>query len=524
MDVSRRRRLWIAGVGVAVAVAAVIVRLLPDTAPDSDFAVIDLAVFRVLHGWQAVGPYSRFGWNHPGPIYFQLLAPLYALGGLRHLSVVLTVAAMNAASLIGLAAILRRNSPAMLWAAVVWLVVYLVRLDGLLASPWNPYVPLLPLALLLASAAAAASGAYRLLPLVVGLASFVIQTHVGFAAVAVAAVAATGAIIGVDWLGAARRGLRLDRSLVRGLAAAAALGVLLWAVPLIDEVRPGGLHNLRQLATYLTETAPHNPRLSAQAFEHLIVAPFTPHLQLWSNTPLPGRELEVRRIVQIQAAALVAATIVFFRRRQRFERNLAVIVMLTSLAGLAAVRRLPEAPLEYTLLWVTILGVMAWTIASAVPIAALLEWITRRSGGRPLLSWRWLTATLIVMVVAACLHDVVALRAADVRNSTYIERLTALVRTKLDRLGAREPFIRVPQAFWGVATGVVLQLRLAGLSPHVDADWVSMFGPDCAPTGREPVTIVFAKQPVDAVDSRASGERLGQVDDIIVYAVTPAGR
>src|SRR5690348_17774394 len=28
-----------------------------------------------------VGPYSRYGWHHPGPLYFYLLAPVYTLAG-----------------------------------------------------------------------------------------------------------------------------------------------------------------------------------------------------------------------------------------------------------------------------------------------------------------------------------------------------------------------------------------------------------------------------------------------------------
>src|SRR5438876_7442456 len=82
-------RFWRRTLGTAavVAILVVAIRLVPDTAPESDHAVIDLSVLNVLHGTQMVGAYSRYGWHHPGPLYFQLLSPLYLLSGYRHLSV-----------------------------------------------------------------------------------------------------------------------------------------------------------------------------------------------------------------------------------------------------------------------------------------------------------------------------------------------------------------------------------------------------------------------------------------------------
>jgi hypothetical protein len=40
-----------------------------------DLAVIELSVRNALRGHPLLGPYSRFGWDHPGPALFYLLAP-----------------------------------------------------------------------------------------------------------------------------------------------------------------------------------------------------------------------------------------------------------------------------------------------------------------------------------------------------------------------------------------------------------------------------------------------------------------
>jgi hypothetical protein len=46
-----------------------------------------------------LGPYSRFGWHHPGPLYFYLLAPLYAAGGFRFVGINVSAAIINLTSL-----------------------------------------------------------------------------------------------------------------------------------------------------------------------------------------------------------------------------------------------------------------------------------------------------------------------------------------------------------------------------------------------------------------------------------------
>jgi hypothetical protein len=44
--------------------------------PASDFALLELSTGEALRGAQLLGPYSRFGWRHPGPAYVYLQAPL----------------------------------------------------------------------------------------------------------------------------------------------------------------------------------------------------------------------------------------------------------------------------------------------------------------------------------------------------------------------------------------------------------------------------------------------------------------
>ena len=47
----------------------------------SDQAILALRVGDAMRFHAEVGPHSRFGWSHPGPALFYLLAPVYSLSG-----------------------------------------------------------------------------------------------------------------------------------------------------------------------------------------------------------------------------------------------------------------------------------------------------------------------------------------------------------------------------------------------------------------------------------------------------------
>lgn len=177
---------------VAAAVLLAIAWTLRQQSPShsvGDGAVLEIYALHASRGALSVGPYSRFGWNHPGPVYFYALAPAYALSHYREAALLASVLILNLLVAAALVSVVTRYGG---WphaaALVVWLAVYYLRPsahDGwdfadLLSSSWNPHAPLLPFALLLTLSAALAAGHIGVLPFIVVVASFVSQTHVAF--------------------------------------------------------------------------------------------------------------------------------------------------------------------------------------------------------------------------------------------------------------------------------------------------------------------------------------------------------
>ncbi|HRE02678.1 MAG TPA: hypothetical protein PLV68_15355, partial [Ilumatobacteraceae bacterium] len=146
------------------------------------------------------GAYSRWGWHHPGPLLYYLLAPLTWVFG--HSGALAGVVLINFACAAAAVEATRRRLGHAAAAMVVAITVVLAWALGpdLLMNPWNPRVALIPLFACGVFAWLLAGGWSKALPMVIALGSFVVQAHVGFAAVVVAIVAVAVAL----WLGVER--------------------------------------------------------------------------------------------------------------------------------------------------------------------------------------------------------------------------------------------------------------------------------------------------------------------------------
>lgn len=267
-DLLRRRPAAVLAAAATVAclplLVAVVVLRDPTWYPVGDLAQ---AAMRQESFWRhppLVGTAGRIGTleqqgNHPGPAMFWAAWPLWKLLGssawaLQVASVAVVVASLAAAVLLAFRAFGARIGLAVAAAGAV-----LVRAFGpeLLTQPWNPYTPLVPYFLFVVACWTTASGRHRHLPVAVLAGSYVVQCHVGYAPAAVLGIIT--AVAGLLWHARAEgrhpatetprpswapsgRG-RPMRTAVAWVGAAAALGVVVWLPPLIQELTgdPGNL-------------------------------------------------------------------------------------------------------------------------------------------------------------------------------------------------------------------------------------------------------------------------------------------
>ena len=153
----------------------------PDFVPNGDVATIELDVHHALHATQQTGTYSRYGFRHPGPLAFYLLAPAYWLSGCTYGGLSLGTTLLNLASVLAILLVVYRfgGFAGLLWTALL-LVLYLrflrLRRNVLFLAP---LMIILPWGLEVVLLAALAVGRLSYLPAALLVASFLVQTHVG---------------------------------------------------------------------------------------------------------------------------------------------------------------------------------------------------------------------------------------------------------------------------------------------------------------------------------------------------------
>jgi hypothetical protein len=478
-----RRRLALAllaaGVGLFLLAATLSTRSAPDTYPVADTATTSLYALRAARGELTVGSYSRFGWNHPGPLLYQLLAGPYELSGRREIAIKWTALAINLVSLGATLAILGRRSPALALATAVALAPLLWREQRLLFLAWNPFVPVLALAWAMAAAADLASRAdawrsrWGLTWLVLPL-SLCVQAHAGLALPALPCVLAAGAGASVH------RAVLDERAARLGLAVGLGVALVLWAVPLIAEVRddPG---NLRAMAAFLADPAlpRHTWARAAESAAYMTLGPWLPSWVL-VFVEVPA---SLPRWLPWALAALVVAVAVRVARAARsgepFDAVVGALSAAATLGAVVAARGVIGPMSDYLLLWATAAG----ALDAAVLLAPALRRLTRaRAAG--------LTAPGAIVVGAVVLwgaiggHRLIGKHAEQARD-TSIRALATDLQAYCDRHGIRRPLLTFDDTAWQEAAGLVLQFAKADRAIAVEDSAIYMLGRPFGRTGGE---------------------------------------
>jgi hypothetical protein len=177
-----------------------------------DLATTELLTRDVGVHTPSIGPYSRDGWHHPGPALFYALALPYRLFGRDGAALAVGAVLINAVS-VGAMGVLarRRGGTGLMLATLVGCGLLLQALGPtFLATPWNVYVTVLPYGVLLYLVWAVVRDERWALPWATVVTTFLMQTHVGYVALAfplwLAAVAWTVGVALADHRRARARG------------------------------------------------------------------------------------------------------------------------------------------------------------------------------------------------------------------------------------------------------------------------------------------------------------------------------
>lgn len=484
----------------ALAMAAVeLANIGSRSAPGGDLALLARDVDRALHAELLLGPYSRFGWNHPGPALSYWLAPFWWASGHHYGGLGLGAAVLSALMLVLVVlAVGRTVGRRAAWATSAALVgfCWTYGVDRL-REPWNPAAVVLPLAVVAVTGAAAAAGRRWWLPWCAFAATLALQSHVGSAPV-LGGFVAVAAVIGV--VGHLRSGRSTHRWWAPSLVTLALLGVM-WMPPLAQQVFDGK-GNVSEVTRFITGSpTPHHSWDSiwgpVQTMAPLTVPHYGTLLGGTGAGPRQPRLLD-RAVPVMLGAGLVIGAAVAVARRQAFGGALAAAGMVGAPLAIVAAYRVQGAVYPYLMFPVVSIGLVAW-VSCAVTITGLAA--PRLDGARPdhqrrAAAWRVkaragaLPAAVVVASVAVAASATGITPSGPLRNQPEVARLSQRVRAVPHAPTAPQVMVQFDQDRWPLAAGLVRDLEAHGYRASVPAPWRFMFGPQTKATGREQLRFV----------------------------------
>jgi hypothetical protein len=471
-------------------------RGVPDVLFTGDGAALELGTLHARHGAQLVGPYSRFGWSHPGPAFFYLAVPVYELFGERGPALNVFAFLANAVMATATVLVARQLRGAIFALAVAALLsIYeLAALPFLLANEWNPIFPILPLALLFFLTARLSLGASTVLPAFAFVASLIVQTHIGYAPAVIA-------LCAFAFFG--NRGRRVDRRWV--LPSTIAILILCWLLPLYEAAveRPGNLQRL--IAFFVPKNlAQHSWSEAVTTVVHQMAVMPWALVQTVYRRPLPAPALPIAiAFAAAQVTALSALAVWARRHDDATLKSLSMMVLVQIAVAVLAVRAIRGEVLFYLVTWISLLGLLSLVAMAACPKARFAVVPAQTAAAA-------LSAILLALALAGPVVRGSVIRPRDDDAEQIARAVQAhLLATRTDR-----PTVRmVSREVWPTAVAVVLFLHKQGIPVYVEREWAGIVGkPLIEPPGSHPA-LLFG----DA----AFKERARTRGDLTFIAATP---
>jgi hypothetical protein len=372
-------------------IAVLITRVGRDYVPTGDVGLIDTRVRDVLSTHPPlVGPYSRYGWSHPGPLMFFLIAIPSAITGQAAWATLVGGALLQGIAIVWLAWLAwRRGGLPLLAAAMVGIsLIYVTTGPWVVLEPWNPHIAIAFFALFAFQAWLFATGDHRVLFGAAITGTFLVQTHVGYAPLVVVVVAVAGvyAYFDIRWG-------RVDSSVLRSrVKRTVIVVVLLWTPALIEMVQhPPG--NLPRVASYFVRSKNAEPALGLLGGAQLLAAEFR-WLPAWLGgsdffDPLTHRANASPLLHLVLPVALLVVGLSVARRTRTSDAQRFLVMVAALLAAAPLIlANVTGVPYPYLFYWRPVIAVMlalgvggalwsagwirGWLATMLVPIAVLL--------------------------------------------------------------------------------------------------------------------------------------------------------
>ena len=457
--------------------------------PSGDWAVLTMRVEDVGRHTPLVGPYSRFGWNHPGPLMYWLLAFPYHLFGDRPEALLAAAATLNALTVAALSAVAWRRGRLPLVALTMAATAILVHAMGpaMIRDPWNPFITLLPLALTVFLVWSVIEGDFWMWPPLAFLVSFELQSHIGYLPML--------AMLGVSVFAIAWRRKSFNTLLptstkqrwwVLGLSSAVVIGC--WLPVLLDQV--AGTGNLGAIAHYFL-TNGDSPAGFGTAF-HVAVDqlrfPSAPWLGRSELAGLDGALLGSGLAALVVPILSMAGSLwLAVRTRVLAALRLQLVVIATALGGLIATARVTGPLFDWVVRWWWVIACLWWLSIVWVLWSVLCKRITSQSMQRVATGLLAVVASVVTLAATGPITSATSSTPPPSPSTGIV--LDGFLQQTLDALQGSGPLLVVTTGSVRGDYGDALRLQLerAGIQVVAESNMISHLGPQRSESNRTPV-------------------------------------
>jgi hypothetical protein len=437
-----------------------------------DFAAIELLTRDVVRHPPLVGLYSRVDWHHPGPMFFYVLALPYRLLGSDSAALDSGAVIVNGAALVATVWIARRRGGLALMCCTLLGLSLLVHGLGpdFIRSPWNPSLPVLPFALMTFLVWSMLEQDAWALPAGVVVATFLVQTHVGYVLIALPML-----LLGiVALLAYGRRGEQARLSVIGALLISIGVGVVLWIPPIIDQFTntPG---NLGRVVNYFQH--PDDKTHSFLQAWRLVAGEFSRKAE-WlhgAQQLSPFAAGQHPFTFGIPAPLLLIpfglAGVVFWRRHMSSGLRLMLVIAVAFASGVLAAMRTVGPLLAYRVQWTWVIG----ALAMVATVWAVWSAITAR--------WPWAQSRVLVPVTVVALVGIGVANTVDAADAGMpIGDLTPKMNSAVTEFIPKLPpgpgviVVRNPTLDGYFYPGVVLALEQHHIPVRIESDPLHLLG------------------------------------------------
>ena len=451
-----------------------------------DGAATELSVQNATRLHQTVGPYDRFGWYHPGPVSFYLLAIPYVLMGWNGAGLAIGTTLINLAATVGIVVVVARRvggTAALGTAAVLCAFESVMRVQNV-TNIWGPIMVALPAAFFLVLCADFAAGSVWSLVGATIVGTFLVQTDISTASAVISALILALVVRAMVWRKAGTLGDSLRQSWP---ARVATLGVAaaLWAPPVWQQLtgKRGNLEHL--VGFFIRHPGQHGPHEALSAVANGML---NRRLGLGDQV---GFFHHYDADLAIFLLAVAGLAVVCWRRQQWLALALAAgSIAVTAAVGVSLLRVLGPV-FGYLVFWSR-----ALTLCVGIAVVLCITGLVRQARGPH--GWSRHARIAGSIVVAGC-AVFTSWRLSDSASSFHPGGGYANVTeasTAVERLlppNARHVLVCVTTAAaWPSSAGVVADLTKDGRDTRVNPPWLHLFGEQLTPSGHENVVVFLA--------------------------------